>query len=68
MQRDRLQGTSQSGQARKEAKMDNYWMVNQVARLKMDDLLSEAASARRFLSANKSRLAAWLQTLIIIFG
>lgn len=48
--------------------MDNYWMVEEIGKARVDDLLRDAASVRRFLTSKKSRLATLLQSLIIILG
>lgn len=46
--------------------MESYWMVSEIDKMRHEDMLRQAASARRFLTAKRSQELSALWRFVIV--
>ena len=50
----------------KEEHMESHWMISEIGKLRHEDMLRQAVSARRFLTAKRSRELPALWRFVIL--
>ena len=49
--------------------MDNYWLIEELGKVRHQEFMRDADRARRFLTSKKRRrLSVFLQAVMLIFG